>query len=285
VLDVAIFLDRMSGHRPLFQSHKPLGPSPWGSFQQGLNWRLWLALALLIGIVIQLGRAIWVFVEPEQLHTNLNTSAVIDMAVLSRVDPFFAEGQAAVEATADNGGFSLFGVSADGVGGGSAIIGLPDGVQVSVAVGEEVGTGSVLKTVNPDHVIIQMNGRFLRVGFPEMGVMQTQAPDEEATSADAEAPPAQAALVDPSKLVAEAGLRPKMEGLSVKGLQVSAGENVPQLAAAGLQDGDIILSVNGTALNSPQAIATLRQRLSNAATAEISYERGGQRRMTSIRTR
>ena len=275
----------MSGNRPLFQSLKTLGRLPWASFHQGRNWRLWLTLALLVGIVIQLGRAVWVFVEPEQPNANQSASAVVDMAVLNRVDPFFSEGQAAIEATGDTGGFSLFGVSADGAGGGSAIIGLPDGVQVSVAVGEEVSAGSVLKTVNADHVIIQINGRFLRVGFPEMGVMQTQAPQEDATTADAETASAQAVLVDPSKLVAEAGLRPKMEGLFVKGLQVSAGENVPQLAAAGLQDGDIILSVNGTALNSPQAIATLRQRLSNAATAEISYERGGQRRMTSIRTR
>ncbi|MEG2314237.1 MAG: type II secretion system protein N [Brevundimonas sp.] len=260
----------------------------WPIFDQPLDWRRGLVLVLLVALVatfVQLARALWVFVEPEPQNAAAIEPVALDMAVLNLVDPFFAEGQAAVEATNDNGGFNLFGVSADGSGGGSAIIGLPDGTQVSVAAGEEVTSGAVLKTVNPDHVIVAMNGRFLRVGFPEMPVEQTQASQEETPAADAEQAPAQAALVDPTKLVAEAGLRPKLEGLSIKGLQVSASENATQLTAAGLQDGDIILSVNGTALTSPQAMSTLRQRLSNAATAEISYERGGQRRMTSIRTR
>lgn len=275
----------MSGHRPLFQSLKPLGQLRWPVSGLAYNWRNWLALALLLAIVIQIARSLWVFVEPAPQNASSSVPSTVDMAVLNRVDPFFAEGQAAVEASGDNGGFKLFGVSSDGAGGGSAIIGLPDGTQVSVVVGEELSAGAILKTVNPDHVIVAMNGRFLRVGFPDMVVSQTEAPQEDVPSPSAEAATAQAAVVDPVKLMVEAGLRPKLDGLSIKGLQVSSSENATQLTAAGLQDGDIILSVNGTALTSPQALNTLRERLSNAATAEISYERGGQRRMTSIRTR
>jgi len=269
----------------LLQSLKPLGQLSWPSFVRGRDWRQWLALMLVVGIVIQLGRAVWIFVEPTQTHTNSPDLILADVAALNRTDPFFAEGQMAVEAAGDTGGFKLFGVSADGDGGGSAIIGLPDGSQISVAAGEQVSDGAILKTVNADHVIVEMNARLLKVGFPEETAAFVSVSQDEDPEPQADAPAAEAAIVDPVKLVAEAGLRPKMEGLSIKGLQISAGENATQLTAAGLQDGDIILSVNGTALTSPQALTTLRQRLSNAATAEISYERGGQRRMTSIRTR
>jgi general secretion pathway protein C len=56
------------------------------------------------------------------------------------------------------------------------------------------------------------------------------------------------------------------------------------LRAAGLRSGDVILAVNGSELNSPQAIAGLRNRLSGATSAEIRYERDGAVQTTTIRT-
>ena len=46
-----------------------------------------------------------------------------------------------------------------------------------------------------------------------------------------------------------------------------------------------LLAVNGVALNSPQAVGALRSQLADASSAEIQYERGGQTRTTTIRTR
>jgi general secretion pathway protein C len=92
-------------------------------------------------------------------------------------------------------------------------------------------------------------------------------------------------VVDPQRLMAQASLRPRIQGLGVNGFTVSSAGNASELRAAGLQAGDVILSVNGTALNSPQAIGALRGQLASAPSAEIQYERNGEMRTTTIRTR
>jgi general secretion pathway protein C len=61
----------------------------------------------------------------------------------------------------------LFGVRADGAGGGSAIIGLADGRQISVGVGEAVEPGLTLQSVGADHVVLSRNGALSRLIFAE----------------------------------------------------------------------------------------------------------------------
>ena len=85
--------------------------------------------------------------------------------------------------------------------------------------------------------------------------------------------------------MAEAGLRPRMQGLSVNGLTVTARGDSPQLAAAGLRAGDVILSVNGIALDGPSALNRLRTDLAQAPEAVIRFERDGTPQTTTVRTR
>ena len=92
-------------------------------------------------------------------------------------------------------------------------------------------------------------------------------------------------VVDPQRLIAQAGLRPRIQGLGVNGLTVSASGDGGELRNAGLRSGDVILSVNGTALNSPQALAALRGQLADAPSAQIQFEHDGQVRSTTVRTR
>lgn len=246
--------------------------------------------ALIAVLAIQAGRAVWLFLDPPADPPAISGAVAADPAILTRIDPFTGGAGASGPVSEDNGGYGLFGISADGAGGGSAIIGLPDGSQVSVAVGEAVADGVTLESVEMDHVILNAGSRRLKVAFPDInlnpaeGAAEAGADSGNGTAAEATPTVAAATLVDPQALMAEAGLRPAMNGLHLKGLSVTAKGEAPQLAAAGLQDGDIILSVNGTALTSPQALNTLRQRLASAPRAEISYERDGQRRMTTIRT-
>lgn len=236
---------------------------------------------LLVAILlVQGGRLVWLFAEPDADHVVAPRNIKADPAVLTRFDPFF--GGASVNIETDSSGYSLFGINADGSGGGSAIIGLPDGSQVSVAVGESFGDGAVLRSVGFDHVTVARGESLSRIYFADAAPLASEAApvvEEESSQTS------QAIIVDPAKLVSEAGLRPKLDGVRIIGLSISAAGNAPELAKAGLQDGDVILSVNGTALTSPQALATLRERLSTAATAEISFARGGARQMTTIRTK
>ena len=179
-----------------------------------------------------------------------------DVGVLSRFDAFFHTGERSSLADITNSGseqLRLFGVRAGVGGGGSAILGLPDGTQLSVGVGEEVLPGLVLRAVAQDHVTVARGASVSRIDFGEVPVGAASVPPPPATP-QVVAPPrpapaaAEAAVIDPARLMAEAGLRPRMQGLSVNGFTVTARGPSAQLQAAGLRAGDVILSVNGIAL-------------------------------------
>jgi len=210
----------------------------------------------------------------------------VDLSILSRFDAFFRNGGGGAEAgPSDGGGLTLFGVRADGAGGGSAIIGLSDGRQVSVGAGEELEAGLTLTSVAPDHVMLSRGTAPFRLDFPDMasGVAPATTPQLAVTAPEPAS--AEGVVVDPQRLIAQAGLRPRIQGLGVNGLTVSASGDGGELRNAGLRSGDVILSVNGTALNSPQALAALRGQLADAPSAQIQFERDGQVRSTTVRTR
>lgn len=245
--------------------------------------------ALILLLLVQGGRLVWLFAAPTPQATQARPLPEVDLGVLSRFDAFFRNGGGGAQATpSDGGGLTLFGVRADGAGGGSAIIGLADGRQVSVGAGEELELGLKLTSVAPDHVMLSRGGAPFRLDFPDMtSGAAPAAPEAAAQPAAPSSEPASAegAVVDPQRLIAQAGLRPRIKGLGVNGLTVSASGDGGELRNAGLRSGDVILSVNGTALNSPQAIAALRGQLADAPSAQIQFERDGQVRSTTVRTR
>ncbi len=244
---------------------------------------------LAVLLLIQVIRLVWLFAAPPPRTVQAQPLPPVDMGVLSRFDVFFRNGGGGEAAgVSDGGGLSLFGVRADGSGGGSAIIGLSDGRQVSVAAGEEVEPGLTLTAVEPDHVMLSRGGASFRLDFPDMATgaaPAAPATTEQPGAAAPEAASTEGAVVDPQRLIAQAGLRPRIQGLGVNGLTVSASGDGGELRNAGLRSGDVILSVNGTALNSPQALAALRGQLADAPSAQIQFERDGQVRSTTVRTR
>lgn len=245
--------------------------------------------ALIFLLLAQGGRLVWLFAAPMPQTTQARPLPEVDLGVLSRFDAFFRNGGGGAEAaSSDGGGLTLFGVRADGAGGGSAIIGLADGWQVSVGAGEEVEAGLKLTSVAPDHVMLSRGGAPLRLDFPDMASgVAAAAPATTVQSAAVASEPtsAEGAVVDPQRLIAQAGLRPRIQGLGINGLTVSASGDGGELRNAGLRSGDVILSVNGAALNSPQALAALRGQLADAPSAQIQFERDGQVRSTTVRTR
>ncbi len=188
----------------------------------------------------------------------------------------------------------LYGVRSDGAGGGSAIIGLADGPQVSVGVGEEVEPGLVLRGVGTDHVTLARGASLSRLIFSDvpLGVAPPPPPPpgpQTVTPTPAPAPSAAPAAVtgasvDPARLIAQAGLRPRMRGFRMDGFTVSGAGDPSVLRAAGLQAGDVILAVNGQPLDSLERIAALRTQLANSSGAELRYERDGQVQTSTIGT-
>ena len=251
--------------------------------------------AVLIGLLLlQAGRLVWIVVDPNAPSMAPLAQAQIkpaDLNVFQRFDAFFRTGglsSLADVTNAETAQLRLFGVRSGGAGDGSAIIGLADGRQVSVGVGEEVEPGLVLKEVGQDYVTLARGLSVSRLVFSEVPVgappPPPPPPGEQVVgpAAPASAPSAPAAAVDPSRLMAQASLRPRMQGMAIKGFTVSGSGD--QLAAAGLQAGDVILSVNGNELTGLDRIAALRGQLANSANAEVRFERAGQVQTTTIRT-
>lgn len=263
--------------------------------------RAGVEIALAMALAIQLGQLVRIVVQP-RAETATASSAPLevsppDYSVFQRFDAFFRTGDLSSLAEATAAGSSqmrLFGVRAGGGGGGSAIIGLADGRQVSVGVGEEVEPGLILQSVGQDHVTLARGGSITRLVFSDTPVGAAlpppPPPGPQTVSPPAEAAPAVAPAVaagprvDPARLMAQASLRPRMQGLRVNGFTVSAGGDGSALKAAGLRSGDVILAVNGTSLDSFDRIAGLRGQLSNSTSAEIRFERGGAVQTTTIRT-
>ena len=263
--------------------------------------RLALEVALVAVLAVQGGRLGWILLAPTEPAASAQpsrTAAAPDYSIFQRFDAFFRTGAQSSYAEATAAGSSqmrLYGVRAGGPGGGSAIIGLSDGRQLSVGVGEEVEPGLTLQSVGTDHVTLSRGGSVTRLIFSETPVGAAAPPAPPAgeqtimpTPPAPSPPPTQAQtgpVVDPASLMGQASLRPRMRGLGINGLTVSATGEGQALRDAGLQSGDVILAVNGTELNSPQSIAGLRGQLSNATSAEIRFERNGQVQTTTIRTR
>ena len=258
-------------------------------------------IALAMALAIQLGQLVWIVAQP-RAETATVTSAPLevsppDYSVFQRFDAFFRTGDLSSLAEATAAGSSqmrLFGVRAGGAGGGSAIIGLADGRQVSVGVGEEVEPGLILQSVGQDHVTLARGGSITRLIFSDTPVGAAPPPPPP-PGPQTVSPPAEAALavapaaaagprVDPARLMAQASLRPRMQGLRVNGFTISAAGDGAALKAAGLRSGDVILAVNGTSLDSLDRIAGLRGQLANSTSAEIRFERGGAVQTTTIRT-
>lgn len=262
-----------------------------------------IEVALVIVLLVQIARLVWVFLAPSPVMTTDAAAATVaapDYSIFQRFDAFFRTGApgALTEATAQGSSqMRLYGVCADGAGGGSAIIGLADGRQVSVGVGEEIEPDLILRSVANDHVVMARGESLSRLMFTELP-MGAAAPPPPPTAPQVVTPQgaapveaSQAAVattsspsVDPARLMAQAGLRPRMQGLGINGFTVSGAGDGTALAAAGLRSGDVILAVNGQALDSPARIAGLRGQLSNSTSAEIRFERNGVEQTTTIRT-
>lgn len=249
-------------------------------------------VTLALVLAVQLGRLVWIVVEPVDVPPAAATrpqAGPVDYSVFARFDAFFRTGgqsSLAEDTAAHSGQMRLFGVRSDGAGGGSAIIGLADGRQLSVAVGETVEPGLILQSVGPDHVVLARGGSLSRLIFSDLPAGAAPPPPpppgpQTVTPAPAGPP---AAAVDPAQLMAEAALRPRMQGLGVNGFTISTRGESPALAAAGLKPGDVILAVNGQPLDRPDRIAALRGQLLNSASAEIRFERDGAVQTTTIRT-
>ncbi|WP_374467836.1 type II secretion system protein N [Phenylobacterium sp.] len=251
-----------------------------------------LEAVLAVGLAIQAGRLVWLLVTPlgpfgEAPRPQPATRAIADLSILASFDPFFrVQGAAAAgQATGSSDAVILYGVRAGSGGRGSAILAAGGGPQRSYGVGEEVSPGLVLAVVGADHVILSRGGARQRVGFPVPqpgaavlpAVSTLSGPSLEGPAASRPGP-----AIDPQRLLGQTTLVPRMRDGRPSGYTVLPRGGSDVLRQAGLQQGDVLLAIDGVALT-PERVSELPQSLAASTAAEIRFERGGQTLTTRIR--
>lgn len=213
-----------------------------------------LEAALLILIAVQLARLVWAAVTPAgPLGEVRPVQAEVQPGAI--FDPFFRVTAQSGSMIVTSLALKLFGVRVDeAIGGGSAIIATPDGVQSSFGVGDEIMPGVTLKQVAFDSVTIDRNGVSEQL-FLDQSVAAPVA------GSDTAAPPAL-----PGALKAEPG------AAKATGITINPGGKGDMLLQAGLLPGDVVTAVNGQPVN---AIETVTGQLSKGGPVTLQVERAG----------
>ena len=222
-------------------------------------------------------------------------AAIADRSLLARFDPFFRLADAGGPAVVTSLPLKLTGTRVDqAMGRGSAIILTPDGQQASFAVGDTIVPGVTLKSVAFDSVTVDRGGVSEQLfidqskpaevagagaptavaqppaGAPSVGV----APPPVAQRSPSAQGPGQPPPRPPGPNLG-AALAPRIEKGAVTGLVVSPQGSGGLAAAAGMQAGDVLISVNGTAIHSPEDAARIAVGLPANGDVSFSVDRGG----------
>lgn len=235
-----------------------------------------LEIGLLAVLAMQAGGLIWGLSTPAGPSLagdgGRPGQAFEDLAAL---DPFGRDGSgASASVPADD--LRLVGVRVAGSG-GSAILQTGSAPQHTVAIGDEVMPGWTLQAVEADHVQLAGAGRQRRIDLAEASA--TRAPA--GTSVPVPGPVAAAAsrvvpmAFDPAQLISQVGLQPRERNGEVTGYTLMPRGDDRLLRQLGLQAGDVLISINGQALDA-ERLMELSTELGSAPRTTISFERDGQ---------
>lgn len=239
-------------------------------------------LLLLVLIAVQAARLIWTFAAPigpvGDWRSASGQAPRADGAVLAAFDPFFRLSSGGpVVVTSLN--LKLTGVREDrATGRGSAIIQLPDGRQLSFAVGEEIMPGVTLTAVGFDNVTINRSGTQEQIFIDQSAPAPVAGADGNSTTPvpPGTQPPPVAPQIQRSPAANLSGaisFMPRVTAGGVNGVMVAPGNDGGRaFQAAGFQPGDVIVAVNGqrvTSLEQAQAA------IGTGGTISVMVERGG----------
>jgi len=241
-------------------------------------------LLLIALIAVQAARLIWMLAAPlgpvGAWRASTGLAAPGDGTVLTGFDPFFRLSAGAGPAVVTSLNLKLYGVREDrATGRGSAIIALPDGRQMSFAVGEEIMPGVALTQVAFDNVTISRGGVleqiFLDQSTPAEAVAGAPAPAAPQVQMAPAPPSAPAAASAPPPGAGQAlNLQPRIAGGRVNGIIVGPGGDGGQaFRAAGFVAGDVIVAVGGQRVTSlEQARAAIGR---SGGEVNVMVDRGG----------
>ncbi|HEU0067185.1 MAG TPA: type II secretion system protein N [Sphingomonas sp.] len=235
-------------------------------------------LLLMAGLAVQAARLVWTIVTPVSPLGDWRPASVADVAApiatISAFDPFFrlsnGGSQPAVVTALQ---LTLFGTRIDeATGRGSAIIAGPDGVQNSIAVGEEIQPGVRLKAVAFDHVTIDRGGAAEDLFLDQSG---GAAPVQAGAPGTAGAlPPQPGGGVSVAQLRQDIGFIPRIDRGRVSGLVVRSQGSGAAFRQAGLRDGDVVTSMGGRPVTGPDDLDRIARDFAGGGNVPITVERG-----------
>ena len=185
------------------------------------------------------------------------------------------------EPTAALSGATLAGVMSGGPGGGSAIIAYAGGSQRLVSVGRDVLPGVTLREVRHDRVMLSGPSGPIELTFGRsIGAAQTAA----APTAGLPAADDPVRTTDSSARTLVRALQPQRVAGRVVGYRVRSPAEIPLLQRAGLQPGDVLVSVNGNAIDGQERLTGIPAEIAGASAVEVEFDRGGRRMRSRVTT-
>ncbi len=250
-------------------------------------------LVLLAGLAVQTARLVWAIVTPvgplgdwRPAEPQVAGSAP---AVLASFDPFFRVSGAASAgpATVTQLQLKLFGTRIDEASGrGSAIVAGPDGLQRSIAVGDEIVGGVKLRSVAFDHVTLDRGGRAEDLYLDQSGAggaaPVSTSPGGSGSPLMAPPPAPLPGAVPVAQLRADIGFSPRLDGGRFTGLTVRPQGAGNGFRAAGLRDGDVVTSIGGRPATGPSDFDRIATDFAGGGILPVTVERGGQPTSLSI---
>lgn len=266
-------LDWRAANWPIWVRPRELGAS---HLQKTVEYAMiGLVAATALGVV-------WALAAPTARNDAASSAPVrfdASPSAFAAFDPFFRLNLGAgARGVVTSLNLTLHGVRADSVSGrGSAIIGLPDGVQNSYAVGDEIVPGAVLAAVAFDSVTILRDGARETLYLDQ----SIEAPTAPTLNGPAQSDPF-AAIRAPSAappLIADISAEPRMRGGRIDGYVLKPGSIGSAFTAAGFQPGDVLMTIDGRAVGDG---AGLEQLAGGGQAVKVEIERGGKRMSLTV---
>lgn len=233
-----------------------------------------IELVLLAGLAVQTARLFWAVVTPVGPLGDWRPAEPAvpgsPAALLASFDPFFrATGQATATAAVTPLQLKLYGVRIDeAMGRGSAIVAGPDGVQQSVAVGQEVLPGVRLQAVAYDHVTLGRGGRTEQLYLDQSGAVPPPTTGPSPTASPTPGGPPTLAQLRQAMVAS-----PRLDGGRLTGLVLAP--QGPLFNASGLREGDVVTAIDGRPVTGLGDLERAAVDLKGGGTLQLQVERGG----------
>jgi general secretion pathway protein C len=169
-----------------------------------------------------------------------------------------------------------------------AIIAEKGGDEKVFAVGDQVQRGLQLNAVYADRVVFRRGGRLEELRLPKMDESEgasTRAPPRRSTSPQTQASSLRDVISrGPTRLTDVIRPQPVFRDGKQKGYRVYPGRQRQMFTQLGLRPGDMIVQINGMALDDPARGMEVFRSLGDATQVSVTVERNGQPQVLTLDT-